>query len=365
MDKIYKRINWENLPSEKTPIDETNLNKMDKAIDDLDNRIVEDLATKEELADKQDALLFDEQPTEDSEKLVTSGGIYTALQNVGAGSEGGGGQLLLSNVPENDMSVIDLSSLALNYFPANGDSGTLIVRINGDTVHKQIIESGTTELDIESIHSPGKQETDIIVYDENGCVNFYNYNVFLLGPQLDIYKDGQFNAGKEFIRYSVGQYSTDPNITRYQNNPEEKYYDFAFDQITPYGNGTMLKIGPFDLSHSAFKYVRAKYSAQIACERACGFGLYCLEPIFYGDTSSKRPNMATDRYIWDDYHYMGPNDPNTIYGKMIERDLEVDLSKFDINKKKSVWFAFWLYQGNMAVTNVKPSMKIFGLTAGE
>ena len=40
MDKIYKRINWENLPSEKTPIDETNLNKMDKAIDDLDDRVV-------------------------------------------------------------------------------------------------------------------------------------------------------------------------------------------------------------------------------------------------------------------------------------------------------------------------------------
>jgi len=40
MQKIYKRINWENLPSEKTPLDEINLNKMDKAIDDLDDRII-------------------------------------------------------------------------------------------------------------------------------------------------------------------------------------------------------------------------------------------------------------------------------------------------------------------------------------
>lgn len=41
MQKIYKRINWENLPSEKTPLDEINLNKMDKAIDDLDDRMIE------------------------------------------------------------------------------------------------------------------------------------------------------------------------------------------------------------------------------------------------------------------------------------------------------------------------------------
>ena len=40
MGKVYQRINWENIPSEKTPIDEINLNKMDKAIDDLDDRVV-------------------------------------------------------------------------------------------------------------------------------------------------------------------------------------------------------------------------------------------------------------------------------------------------------------------------------------
>lgn len=41
MDKLYHRINYENSPSKKTPLSEANLNKMDKAIDDLDNRIVE------------------------------------------------------------------------------------------------------------------------------------------------------------------------------------------------------------------------------------------------------------------------------------------------------------------------------------
>lgn len=41
MAKVYERINWEDLPSKNTPINAENLNKMDKAIDDLDDKIVE------------------------------------------------------------------------------------------------------------------------------------------------------------------------------------------------------------------------------------------------------------------------------------------------------------------------------------
>ena len=40
-EKIYNRVNWENDPSTATPINEDNLNNMDSAIDELDDRIVE------------------------------------------------------------------------------------------------------------------------------------------------------------------------------------------------------------------------------------------------------------------------------------------------------------------------------------
>lgn len=40
MQKAYNRINWANYPSETTPLNETNMNRMDAAIDELDNRIV-------------------------------------------------------------------------------------------------------------------------------------------------------------------------------------------------------------------------------------------------------------------------------------------------------------------------------------
>lgn len=46
LNKVYTRINWEDYPSENTDIDEINLNKMDSAIDALDNRIVSQDAIK-------------------------------------------------------------------------------------------------------------------------------------------------------------------------------------------------------------------------------------------------------------------------------------------------------------------------------
>ena len=38
--KLYSRINWKNRPSKNTPINETNLGKIDYALDEIDNRIL-------------------------------------------------------------------------------------------------------------------------------------------------------------------------------------------------------------------------------------------------------------------------------------------------------------------------------------
>lgn len=46
MNKLYQRIIWENFPSEKSPLNEANLNRMDLAIDEIDNRVIEMDATK-------------------------------------------------------------------------------------------------------------------------------------------------------------------------------------------------------------------------------------------------------------------------------------------------------------------------------
>lgn len=40
MQKTYSRINWINYPSEETPLNESNLNRMDFAIDEIDDRVI-------------------------------------------------------------------------------------------------------------------------------------------------------------------------------------------------------------------------------------------------------------------------------------------------------------------------------------
>lgn len=46
MNKIYTRINWENYPKDTTPLNESNLNRMDHAVNELDNRIISQDASK-------------------------------------------------------------------------------------------------------------------------------------------------------------------------------------------------------------------------------------------------------------------------------------------------------------------------------
>lgn len=63
MQKAYERINWENYPSEKTAVNETNLNKMDAALDEVDNRIITldtTKATKVEVSELFSGVAFDE-----------------------------------------------------------------------------------------------------------------------------------------------------------------------------------------------------------------------------------------------------------------------------------------------------------------
>ena len=53
MNKTYSCINWENYPSGNTPINDENLNKIDRSIDTIDNRVIAldtSKATKEEIA---------------------------------------------------------------------------------------------------------------------------------------------------------------------------------------------------------------------------------------------------------------------------------------------------------------------------
>lgn len=40
MQKVFQRINWQNYPSEETPLNEGNLNRMDYALNEIDDRVI-------------------------------------------------------------------------------------------------------------------------------------------------------------------------------------------------------------------------------------------------------------------------------------------------------------------------------------
>ena len=76
MEKAYQKISWENYPSEKSPINESNLNKMDNALDVLDNRIIKqdtEKAGKTEIATLVSDVKFEE-----------STGIITVIKKNGS-----------------------------------------------------------------------------------------------------------------------------------------------------------------------------------------------------------------------------------------------------------------------------------------
>ena len=63
MNKAYGRIDWQNYPSDETPINESNLNKIDVATDEIDNRVITldtTKATKAEVSTLVQDVAFEE-----------------------------------------------------------------------------------------------------------------------------------------------------------------------------------------------------------------------------------------------------------------------------------------------------------------
>ena len=120
MQKIYSRINWENFPSEKTAVNESNLNKMDSAIDNMDDRVVAMDASKVDLTranELVEEILWDE-----------SNGTLTVVKMNGS------------------RAVIDtkLEKLAVN-FTYNPQTQQLVITLDDGTVQNVDLSSLITE----------------------------------------------------------------------------------------------------------------------------------------------------------------------------------------------------------------------------
>lgn len=137
MNKIYQRIDWENYPSSATPLNEDNLNKMDYAIDKLDDRIVTHETTKLDTATGNSLVkdvTFDETTGIFTiEKLSGSKiTINTALEKISTNFHfNPTTQKLVLTLIDGTVQEIDLSALITQYEFIKSDTITFEIDASG------------------------------------------------------------------------------------------------------------------------------------------------------------------------------------------------------------------------------------------
>ena len=147
MQKVYSRIDWENYPSDKTPINETNLNKMDSALDEVDNRIVEQdtiKATKTEVSDLVKDISFDENTgiitvTKKNGSSIT---IDTSMEKIAINFDyDAKTQQIVLTLIDGTKQYIDLSALITQYEFI--DTDTVIFSVSTDGKVSAIVKDGS------------------------------------------------------------------------------------------------------------------------------------------------------------------------------------------------------------------------------
>ena len=151
MQKIYSRINWENFPSEKTAVNESNLNKMDLAIDNLDDRVVAMDASKVDLTKANELvkeILWDE--SNGTLTVVKMNGsravIDTKLEKLAVNfTYNPQTQQLVITLDDGTVQNVDLSALITEYEFL--DSDTIAFEITDGKI-KAIVKNGSITEDM-------------------------------------------------------------------------------------------------------------------------------------------------------------------------------------------------------------------------
>lgn len=134
MDKLYERVNWENRPSKKTKINAENLNKMDKALDDLDDRVIEqDEKISNKVDNEQLSTAVDEALTQAKESGEFKGDKGEKGDKGDQGEKGSDANVTSDNI-----------ATALGYTPANPSTiPTKTSQLTNDSNFIALTDTGT------------------------------------------------------------------------------------------------------------------------------------------------------------------------------------------------------------------------------
>lgn len=149
MNKAYNRINWENYPSDATPINKVNLNRLDSATDILDDRVITldtTKATKTEVATLVSDVTFEESTgiitiTKKNGSKVT---IDTQMGKIAVNFDyNPTTQQIILTLIDGTKQYIDLSALITQYEFL--DSDTVAFYIDKDGKVSAIVKEGSIE----------------------------------------------------------------------------------------------------------------------------------------------------------------------------------------------------------------------------
>ena len=147
MQKAYDPIKWENRPSENTPVNERNLNKMDVALDEVDNRVITIDLTKLDKTSASGMMTGFQLDTETgvitlsfydgSTKAINTNLAKIAL-NISYDAEN---ERLVLNMPDGTITYVDMSALITQYEFV--DSDTIAYEVTADGKVKANIKNGS------------------------------------------------------------------------------------------------------------------------------------------------------------------------------------------------------------------------------
>lgn len=149
MNKAHIDINWENYPSDETPLNERNLNKMDSAIDVIDDRVITldtTKATKAEVATLVADVMFEESTgiitiTKKNGSKIT---IDTQMEKIAVNfTYNPTTQQIILTLIDGTKQYIDLSTLITQYEFL--DSDTVAFYIDKDGKVSAIVKEGSIE----------------------------------------------------------------------------------------------------------------------------------------------------------------------------------------------------------------------------
>lgn len=151
MNKAYDRIVWENYPSINTPVNEQNLNKMDAAVDEIDDRVIAMDVSKVDLAKANELvkeILWDE--SDGTLTVVKMSGskavVDTKLEKLAVNFDyDPQTQQLVITLDDGTTQNVDLSALITEYEFL--DSDTIAFEITDGKI-KAIVKNGSITEDM-------------------------------------------------------------------------------------------------------------------------------------------------------------------------------------------------------------------------